>query len=930
VDFVASGRHLDSLPASADFTMWATVPAQPRAVRMTARASLDGRSWRLDGAMGEGNVFRGAGVVALPRTLNGTVEGAFDHPRVLSSLLSIAPLRGRLRFDARMRNLLRTPRIALTFQSDSLMWRGAVADSLAGAVGFSDGALTVDAFGAVVHATLDSVRIPGAEGLRGAAAARVYAQGTLPRITARGAVSIDQPGYGNFAASRLETNFRYAQDSVMIREAKLVLDSIVATAEGVVDIGVPRRGGMLTVALSVNERDAGRVRVDGVWVGDSVALVARVFDLLPGRLFAANVPPALLAGTARLHAVLGKGVCARQAKLDVDLAEFGPLFPDTLRYRGTVSYEAETMSGRVVVTDETSESELVATVNATTMEACLGPGARFANGSTFSVIGERFAFGSLLSAFMPGAVGSGTLGVDALVMMREGAWSLSGWAAARADSLVVPPLELRIGQATVVGVLDGTLGSPSISTYLSGQGIAYREQLTLGLFGHAIVGAREIAVDTLYGGFREGGRFMLSGVFPLRMERLRREGVAANFALRDVPVAAAGPFLPQITIESGALTAEGVARYEPERGLRAEGMVSVVNLMFETAACRQTFGPFTLFADLEGDSVIVRQARGEVNGGVVTVGGYAAVGLDGLRDARMELRVRDVVLDCRPIDRLGIETAALRLAPRNGTLLLSGAVTLGNTRYEQTISLPQLLEGTFIRTPGRRRQPTWFSNVALDVNIDFARNLLVESTVGRFLVDGQVQVLGTLGNIGLTGEIELAEGQINYLDREFEVEEGVLVQREPFELNPRLDISATAEVQSLSLEAEEEEEYTVDLEITGTLRNPVIALSSDPTLGRQQIVNLLTLGSPEGAAGLGGRATELLASQLTGPIARLLEEWLDISNIRVSGNVFGTRGNGGARLSIRENIGARLSVTYETDLTDFSEREIRLLYRLFP
>jgi len=925
----ASGLHLDSLPASADVKLWATVPAENEPVRVVAEAALRGSEWSAEGHVGEGNRFQASGVARLPRTLGGTAEIDVRNPSVISSVLAVAPVTGRARIDARLRDVLRQPRLDAGIRSDSLAWRGVVVDSLAGLVRIRRGDVIIDAFDAVVQAALDQLAMPGTDGLRGRLTARVSAEGRLPRMSGQGTILIEDPAYRQFAADHVESVLSYANDSVRIQEITITRDSLIATIVGMVDIAAPDSRAELMASLRVNERDAGKIRAEGLWIGDSVGAAIQIAQLNPGPVFAMALPELQLSGTVRGGAVLGERLCADRAEAAFELREYGELFPDTLVYSGRLAFTENQLAARIEATSGGDQQQLIATVDAAIAGSCLGPDVEWLDGSTVSLRSERFPIGAVVASFLPGAVGTGELNADALSMLRDGEWSLSGWVSARAENVRVPTLQVEAQRMTLAAVLDGTLANPSVSTYASGRGVSYRERVAIDFFGHARVGLSAAMLDTLYGGFRDGGGFYVSGTFPLTMDRLQREGVEADFRLVDVPVAAVDPFLAQVTVERGMVNASGVLRYDQGRGLVADGEVAVADLLFKTAFCEQTIGPVALTADLNGDSVIIREARGTINDGTVSIGGFAVVGVEGLRDAQVQLSVRNVVLECQGIDRLGINRAALRLGRRNDGLVMAGRVMLGNTRYEQTVSVAQLLRGTLVRSPGRGRAPGVLGDVQLDILVDFSRNLLVESSVGRFLVDGQVRVVGSLNRVGMTGEIVLAEGLLYYLDREFVVEEGVIRQFEPFPLNPRLNITATSNVESFAIE-EGEEEYSVELSVTGTLRNPNIILSSQPELGRQEIVNLLTLGSPTGAAGVSGRAAELLTAQVTSPIARLLEEWLDISDISLSGNVLGAGGNGGPRLTLRENLGSRLSVTFETAVTDLSQREVRLLFRLAP
>jgi translocation and assembly module TamB len=118
---------------------------------------------------------------------------------------------------------------------------------------------------------------------------------------------------------------------------------------------------------------------------------------------------------------------------------------------------------------------------------------------------------------------------------------------------------------------------------------------------------------------------------------------------------------------------------------------------------------------------------------------------------------------------------------------------------------------------------------------------LIDTNIGRLLLDGQMTVRGTLAQPRFNGILKVVEGRIQYLDREFELEEGTLRQYEPFEINPDIDISATTQISDLT--TANPIEYTISITIRGTLKDPEVTITSSPPLEEPEIVNLLTLGT---------------------------------------------------------------------------------------
>ncbi|MFW5739983.1 MAG: translocation/assembly module TamB domain-containing protein, partial [Myxococcota bacterium] len=139
--------------------------------------------------------------------------------------------------------------------------------------------------------------------------------------------------------------------------------------------------------------------------------------------------------------------------------------------------------------------------------------------------------------------------------------------------------------------------------------------------------------------------------------------------------------------------------------------------------------------------------------------------------------------------------------------------------------------------------------------------LVTRGTDLRAEVQGQTTVLLGEGEPQVRGAIEIPSGTVFLSGREFEIVEATLSFNGQDPGNPI--ISATAEYDAPG-------EYVVTAEFTGTVEAGELTLSSNPSLPRSQILNLIAFGSPAGPAGAesGGGGSSAAAGLVGGKVTQ--------------------------------------------------------------
>lgn len=144
----------------------------------------------------------------------------------------------------------------------------------------------------------------------------------------------------------------------------------------------------------------------------------------------------------------------------------------------------------------------------------------------------------------------------------------------------------------------------------------------------------------------------------------------------------------------------------------------------------------------------------------------------------------------------------------------------------------------------------FFDNLRVNVDLAVPRGTWLRS------IDTNVEMTGDLlvrydrsaGDFVLIGELEALRGSHRVLGRNFQLEGGTIAFIGRPGLNPDLNIEASTRIRS-----PDEAPITIDAQVTGTLVQPVVTLSSEEAgLAEEDLISYIVFGQP--SAALGGRS----------------------------------------------------------------------------
>ncbi|MDP2983621.1 MAG: translocation/assembly module TamB domain-containing protein [Candidatus Latescibacter sp.] len=288
-----------------------------------------------------------------------------------------------------------------------------------------------------------------------------------------------------------------------------------------------------------------------------------------------------------------------------------------------------------------------------------------------------------------------------------------------------------------------------------------------------------------------------------------------------------------------------------------------------------------------------------------------------------------------------VKSAQLEYSPTGGASLLKGNVDFGSTRILYNIDIQKLLSSAGAAGKGKE-PPEIVKQTRLQIQISGGDQFWLDDNLAHVHLLPEVNLVGTLAKPALIGRVEASEGYVLYLDRKFTIQKAALEFIDPEELNPTLDIEAQAKV--TGNQGNGTASYTITLGVTGEMKKPQIALSSDPPLEKADILSLLNLGVTRQQIGFGAaqsdttvsllgilqnRAGNLATLQISEYMGRQLEGMLGLKSLNIEGNLFQTgQQSTGARLTATKKISENVEVSYITSLGRLNDQGIRVVYDL--
>ncbi len=333
---------------------------------------------------------------------------------------------------------------------------------------------------------------------------------------------------------------------------------------------------------------------------------------------------------------------------------------------------------------------------------------------------------------------------------------------------------------------------------------------------------------------------------------------------------------------------------------------------------------------LDGESLVLEEARGRFAGGLLRARGRLEPGAHGLWGYRLDLSLAESSprLASGWSLRGGADLVVLSTADGRQ---IRGEVEVQRAEYTQELRLSpgELLARVLARSRVEAGEADpWMVATELAIRIVGRDALRVRNRMARFEGGGDLDLRGTLARPVLFGEVSLREGgTVNFGGNRYEIVRGRFRFTNPIGIDPALDIVVRTR----------REEYDITVELGGTLARLETAFRSNPPLPDLEVLALLSGGevdfatAPSSTGDRLGSPAQVATSIVYGQAANLVTERVSrlfrLDTLRIDPLTSGD-GLSSARLVVGKRISRDLWVTYREDPTSTAQRVLEVEWRL--
>ena len=264
----------------------------------------------------------------------------------------------------------------------------------------------------------------------------------------------------------------------------------------------------------------------------------------------------------------------------------------------------------------------------------------------------------------------------------------------------------------------------------------------------------------------------------------------------------------------------------------------------------------------------------------------------------------------------GVSSAAdinLQLQGLQSNLLLSGSVMITRFSVSPEIDFVALAaQASKSQAIAPANAPS--NHIRLDVRIQSSPQLNFQNAYAKLAGDVDLRLRGTIASPSLLGRVSITEGSATIAGTRYELQRGEINFTNPVRIQPLIDLNATARV----------EDYDITLGLHGSVDQLAVTYRSDPPLPEADVVALLALGRTQDQQRLYTQQQEqianspasdaLLGGALNATMSSRVQKLFGAGSVKVDPNYLGVLGNSTTRITVVEQVGKSLTLTYATDV----------------
>jgi translocation and assembly module TamB len=328
-----------------------------------------------------------------------------------------------------------------------------------------------------------------------------------------------------------------------------------------------------------------------------------------------------------------------------------------------------------------------------------------------------------------------------------------------------------------------------------------------------------------------------------------------------------------------------------------------------------------------GNTANIQSLTAESGGGKINVSGFAGYG-SGLVSYGLKVGITDIRIRY-PEGAMIMASANLGLNGTTQNSVASGTVSVEQIGFSPHNDFGSMLSRTAspVKSPAAPSGP--LSGMRLDIHIRTAPGVSFQTPLAeRLQADADLYLRGTAANPGMTGRVNITEGDLVFFGTKYTVNQGTIAFYNPFDIQPVLNIDLETVAKGVD----------VVLTVSGPIDNMKLTYHSDPPLQFNELVSLLAAGKtptsdptilanqpatpPQTFQQMGESA--LVSQAIANPVSSRLQRVFGVSQLKIDPTFTSGSELPQARLTLQQQITSNVTFTYITNLTQANAQIIRV------
>jgi translocation and assembly module TamB len=272
--------------------------------------------------------------------------------------------------------------------------------------------------------------------------------------------------------------------------------------------------------------------------------------------------------------------------------------------------------------------------------------------------------------------------------------------------------------------------------------------------------------------------------------------------------------------------------------------------------------------------------------------------------------------------------SSVRLQGSQNSMLLSGNVLITRFLLGQNVDFAALGGSNAVAPPP---DPNAFGNkLRLDVHITSSPQMDFQNSYAQIAGSVNLRIRGTAAQPAVLGRINITDGKATYNGTTYQLQHGDIFFTNPVRIEPVIDLDATTRI----------EEYDVTIGLHGTTSKLTPTFRSEPPLPEADVISLLAQGrtqeeqsiysSQQQAAGVNGTTDALLSGALNATVSNRIQKLFGVGSVKIDPTYTGSLGQSSARITVTQNIGQQVLLTYATSVNSTTQQLISAQFNLTP